>query len=133
MVVITIAGVLSALGLAVSAITSVGGFMANVAFLPFKVAGDNKLFATFIYWVVFFIDSFIFVPLFSAVTNPFFEALNIEGVELGFTSIYLIIVNIFSSFLFGWFFVPFHLLIIVSLVLILQLVIWMYSKSALLK
>ncbi len=129
MVVITLSGILAGLAAAISAVTSVGSFLANIAILPFKVAGDNKMFAIFIYWIVFFIDSFIFVPLFSAVTNPLFKAFGLEGIELGFTSIYLIIVNIFASFLFGWFFVPFHLLIIATLVLLLQFAAWMYTMT----
>lgn len=129
MVIVTVGGVLAGLAAAISAVTSVGSFLANVAFLPFKVAGDNKMFAIFIYWTVFFIDSFLFVPLFSAVTNPLFKSFGLEGIELGFTSIYLVVVNIFTSFLFGWFFVPFHLLIIASLVLLLQLAAWFYDKT----
>ena len=129
MVVITFGSVLALLGAGISAAASVGGFLANVAFLPFKVAGDNKLFATFIYWIIFFIDSFVVVRLFSTIMQPFFDIFGLKGIEIGFTSIYLIIINMFTGFLFGWFFVPFHLLVIASLVLALQLAAWFYDKT----
>ncbi len=133
MVVITIGGILTLLGAGISAAASVGGFLANVAFLPFKIAGDNRMFAIFIYWIVFFIDSFVVVRIFSAVMQPFFDIFGITGVEIGFTSIYLIIINMFTTFLLGWFFVPFHLLILASLVLALEFAIWTYSKWAILQ
>ncbi|HEC37409.1 hypothetical protein LCGC14_0978920 [marine sediment metagenome] len=133
MVVITISGILAILGAGISSLASVGGFLANVAFLPFKIAGDNKLFAVVIYWIVFFIDSFIVVQLFSAIMQPFFDIFGITGVEIGFTSIYLILINMFTVFLLGWYFVPFHLLMLASAVLALQFAIWTYSKWAILQ
>ena len=73
MVVFTIGGVIAAVLGAVSVVVSAGGFLVNILTLPFKVAGDNKLFATSIYWFVFVIDSFLIVNLTSAFTNPIFE------------------------------------------------------------
>ena len=120
MALLTIGGVLAALGTAVTTVASAASFLANVATIPFRLAGDNKVLATGMYWIVFAIDSFIFVPLFSAITQPFFDVFGIEGVQIGFTSIYLTIINIFTGFLFGWFFVPYHLLMMATLILIIQ-------------
>ena len=75
------------------------------------------------------IDSFVVVQLISAVMQPFYDIFAIEGVELGFTSVYLLVINMFTGFLFGWYFVPFHLLMITSVVLLLQLTIWMFTTS----
>ena len=131
--VVTIGSVLALLGAGISAAASVGGFLANIAFLPFKIAGDNRLFAVVIYWIVFFIDSFVVVRVFSVVMQPFFDIFGITGVEIGFTSIYLLLINMFTTFLFGWFFVPFHLLMLASLVLALQFAIWAFHNWTLLQ
>lgn len=124
MVILTIGGVLGGIGAAITTVASGASFLANLATIPFRVAGENRVLAISMYWLVFAIDSFVFVPLFSAVTTPFFDVFGIKGVEIGFTSIYLIIINIFTSFLFGWFFVPFHLLILATLILILEFLVW---------
>lgn len=129
MVAITIGGILATAAAAISTVASVGSFLAGIAILPFKIAGDNKLFAVLIYWLVFFIDSFIFVPIFSALMQPFYDIFGLKGIEIGFTSIYLTLINIFTGFIFGWFFVPFHLLVMASIILALQLVAWAFDKS----
>ena len=124
-----IAGILAALGAAVSPVVAVGTFLADIALIPFKLAGDNKMLATFMYWIVFAVDAFIITPAVSSITEPFFAFFGIEGVKIGFTTIYLFLINIFTSFLFGWAFSAFHLLIITSLLLLLQLALFMHSHT----
>ena len=133
MVVLTISGVLGIIGAGVTAVASAAAFLANIATIPFTIAGNNRTLAVVIYWVVFAIDSFVVVPLVSSVLQPFFDIFGLEGVKIGFTTIYLLIINIFTSFLFNWAFVPFHLLILASLVLALELVIFMVRTKSISK
>ena len=125
MAIFTISGFLAAIGTGITAIGSVAAFLANIATIPFAFAGNNRTLAIVMYWVVFAIDSFVVVPLVSGVLQPFFDIFGMEGVQIGFTTIYLTIINIFTGFLFNWFFVPFHLLMLASIILLFELVIFM--------
>ncbi|KKN43746.1 hypothetical protein LCGC14_0700280, partial [marine sediment metagenome] len=118
MAIFTISGILGILGAAVTAVASGAGFLANIATIPFALAGNNRTLALVMYWIIFAIDAFIIVRITSAVLQPFYDIFGIEGVELGFTSIYLMVINIFTGFIFGWFFVPFHLFLIVTIILV---------------
>ena len=130
MAVFTISGILGILGAAVTGVASAAGFLANIATIPFALAGNNRTLALIMYWIIFAIDAFVIVRITSAVLQPFYDIFGIEGVELGFTSIYLMVINIFTGFIFGWFFVPFHLFLIVTIVLIFELVIFMLRLKA---
>lgn len=130
MAIFTISGILGILGAAVTAVASGAGFLANIATIPFALAGNNRTLALVMYWIIFAIDAFIIVRITSAVLQPFYDIFGIEGVELGFTSIYLMVINIFTGFIFGWFFVPFHLFLIVTIILVFELVIFMLRMKA---
>ncbi len=133
MAVFTISGILGIIGAGITAIGSAAAFLANVATIPFTLAGNNRTLAVTIYWVVFAIDSFVVVPIISGISQPFFDIFGIEGVQIGFTTIYLLVINIFTAFLFNWAFVPFHLLMLASLILILELLIFMVRTKSISK
>lgn len=133
MVVLTISGILGVIGAGITSVASVASFLANIATIPFRLAGENRTLAVSMYWVVFAIDSFLVVPVISGVTQPFFDIFGIEGVKIGFTTIYLLVINLFTSFLVGWAFTPFHLLILATLILVLELVIFMVRTKSIAK
>ena len=130
MAIFTISGFLAAIGAGITAVASAAGFLANIATIPFKIAGDNKSLAIVMYWVVFAVDTFVVVPLVSGILQPFFDIFGLEGIQLGFTTIYLTVINIFTGFIFGWFFVPMHLLMLASVLLIFEFVAFMLRTKS---
>ncbi len=126
MAVLTISGIIGLFAGGISAIASIGAFLAGILILPFKLAGDNKELALTIYWVVFLIDSFFVTTLTNGVLAPLYELFNIAPLDLGFTSIYLIVINIATVPLLGWYFVPIHLLMLASLLILIRLIAWVY-------
>ena len=78
MAVFTISGVLGIIGAGVTAVASAAAFLANIATIPFTIAGNNRTLAVVIYWIVFAIDSFIVVPLVSGILQPFFDIFGLE-------------------------------------------------------
>lgn len=121
---LSLGAIIAAIGGAASAIITIGGFLANIITIPFRMFENQPYLGVVIYWLILSIDVFII----GGITRELFASLGVENFELNFTSILLLFPNLFGTSILGWTtpLLPIHVFGIFTMILILGMAVYLY-------
>lgn len=120
-----IGGILAVLGAAVPAVIAAGTFLGELVASFFKIFEGHRSLLVFFFWTILFVDTFVI----GTFTTQFLNSIGINNVTINFTTFFLLIPNVFLSFIFGIALTSFHVLIVLTFWLIMEFAFFL-SKMA---